>query len=264
MSAGDAITAASIRALLKQHLSPAEWGLAFEVTFNNRRADAVAVNYWPSRGNPLHGYEFKVSRADWRAELKKPGKADEICKHCDYWWVVTSPKVIKAGELPETWGHMEVVDNKLVVVKEATKKSNVPLDRSFMASLFRRLSIVDSIDFNAAVEMQRDIIRNEYALSAADQAKKHAQKLEEVRNRAKAEHQHLYERIAEFEKITGLSLESLSGYGDELGRAVSFVLHCKLYGSWSSVEHLRKQIRASLDVLDQAFANYPPLTDNQE
>lgn len=92
------ITAATIRALLKNHLSPGEWCLAFEVTAQatkgERRADAVAMNLWPSRGNVLRGYEFKVSRADWRSELKNPAKAEPIAQYCDHWYLVTPPNII--------------------------------------------------------------------------------------------------------------------------------------------------------------------------
>lgn len=256
------ITATTIRALLKKHLSPDEWCLAFEVTAQatkgERRADAVAMNLWPSRGNVLRGYEFKVSRADWRSELKNPAKAEPIAQYCDHWYLVTPPNIIKPGELPETWGHLIAADDTLVVAKEAPKKPSIPVDRPFMAALFRRLAVVESDDFDQAVATQREIIRVEYSRQETKLRDDHANALESAALWEKGRHETLYKRLSEFEAETGLSLENLAQYGNELGPAVRFVLQCKLHGSWASVDRLRKTMRESLAVLDEALGEDEP------
>ncbi len=256
------ITAATIRALLKQYLSANEWCLAFEVTVRattgERRADAVAMNLWPSRGNVLCGYEFKVSRSDWRSELKNPAKAEPVAQYCDHWFMVTPPNIIKPGELPETWGHLVVVDNGLVVAKAAPKKPAIPVDRPFMAALFRRLSVVESDDFEAAVATRREVVRCEFEKEATRLRNQHAEALETAVRRDRERHEILHQRLAEFEAETGLSLGSLARYGNELGPAVRFVLQCKLHGSWDSVDRLRQSMRESLAVLDEALGHPEP------
>ena len=112
-------TAAEIKALIRAKYPVREWALAFEVSNGTgsearRHADAVAMNLWPSRGLAIHGFEFKVYRNDWLRELQNPAKAEPVAQYCDYWWLVTGPGIVKDGELPDTWGLMEVQEGKLV------------------------------------------------------------------------------------------------------------------------------------------------------
>jgi len=252
------VTSATIRALLRAHLAESEYALAFEVSDMakgaQRRADAVAMGLWPSRGLPIHGYEFKVSRQDWRAELRNPAKAEAIGQWCDMWWLVTAPRVIKPGELPDLWGHMEVQDGKLVVVKEAPRKEAQPIDRRFMASLFRRLSIVDNDDFARALEMRVELKRSELAEQYAKDARDNETRFEGRIAETKARYERTMERVADFEALTGLPLDQLSRYGNDLGQAVRFVLDSKIFGTYRSVEALRNELARSLAVLDDALA----------
>lgn len=81
-----------------------------EVTAPNstRRADAVHIGLWASRGaGRIDVCELKVSRADFRRELDKPEKAEA-------WWpysttfsiVAPSVEIVPPGELPPGWGLM--------------------------------------------------------------------------------------------------------------------------------------------------------------
>ena len=106
-----------IKALLRNRYPIDEWALAFEVApetgGGTRRADAVAMNMWRSRGHAIHGFEFKVSRSDWLRELKDPSKADAVAQYCDYWWlVVDGDHILKENELPEGWGLLTVTRDK--------------------------------------------------------------------------------------------------------------------------------------------------------
>lgn len=73
-----------------------------------RTFDAVVLDLWESRGYALHIYEVKVSRSDWLRELSKPEKADDACKIADHFWIVAPVGCVKDGELPPTWGLLEV------------------------------------------------------------------------------------------------------------------------------------------------------------
>lgn len=110
--------------LLREAHPSGEWALLFEVAprtgGGTRYADAIAVNLWKSRGYAVHGFEIKVSRADWLRELKQPEKAEEIFGHCDHFWVVAAPNVVKPDELPAGWGLMEPV---VTQTKRVTKMS---------------------------------------------------------------------------------------------------------------------------------------------
>ncbi|HEX7352527.1 hypothetical protein [Brachybacterium sp.] len=70
-----------------------------------RRADAIYAGFTSASGRILVGHELKVSRADWRAELAKVGKADAWADACHQWWIVApSTDIVPPEELPEGWG----------------------------------------------------------------------------------------------------------------------------------------------------------------
>jgi len=106
----------------------------------DRSADALVVSCWPSRGVWFGGVEVKISRSDWQRELADPAKSHEIQRFCSYWWVVTPPGIVKTGEMPETWGHIEVTSQTCAVLKEAPKLDAEPPAVTFVASILRQLS----------------------------------------------------------------------------------------------------------------------------
>lgn len=205
-------TAAEIKALIRAKYPVREWALAFEVSNGTgsearRHADAVAMNLWPSRGLAIHGFEFKVYRNDWLRELQNPAKAEPVAQYCDYWWLVTGPGIVKDGELPDTWGLMEVQEGKLVTVKPAPQKDAVPAGRPFMAALFRKMSEVDSAEIEQI-------------------ASKRVAELDAIRKQS-------------FERVSGLDLEDWSLHPEEFGKAVKFVLNNGVFGTYGSIERLR-------------------------
>lgn len=138
-----------VMALLRAQY-PAERGWAFFEEARNspgfprqvRSADGIALGLWPSLGLELLGFEVKVSRSDWRRELKDPSKAGEFQKWCDRWWVVAPAGIVERAELPPTWGLLEVPEKgrkRLVVSVPAPKLEAQPLDRRFVAALVRQV-----------------------------------------------------------------------------------------------------------------------------
>lgn len=72
-----------------------------------RRADALYAGFTSASGRILIGHEIKVSRADWRNELTKVGKADAWADACHAWYIVApSTEVVPPEELPDGWGLM--------------------------------------------------------------------------------------------------------------------------------------------------------------
>lgn len=226
-------TAAEIKALIRAKYPVREWALAFEVSNGTgsearRHADAVAMNLWPSRGLAIHGFEFKVYRNDWLRELQNPAKAEPVAQYCDYWWLVTGPGIVKDGELPDTWGLMEVQEGKLVTVKPAPQKDAVPSGRPFMAALFRKMSEVDSAEIEQIASKrvaELDAIRKQSFEREVESRTRHYERLRE--------------RVDEFERVSGLDLEDWSLHPEEFGKAVKFVLNNGVFGTYGSIERLR-------------------------
>lgn len=96
----------------EDRLSQAGAGAVFltEVTApgGNRRADAVYLGLWHSRGaGDIDVCELKTSRSDWRRELDNPAKAEAWWPYSSRFWVVApSTDVVPTEEVPDGWGLM--------------------------------------------------------------------------------------------------------------------------------------------------------------
>jgi hypothetical protein len=110
--AGDAQAADVIAALERRFNPPSrprEWATFSEVTDEgqHRRIDWLCAHLWLNRGRLMHGVEVKVRRADWLKEIRAP-KADSWFSVVDYWWLAAPQGVVEDGELPATWGFLEL------------------------------------------------------------------------------------------------------------------------------------------------------------
>lgn len=192
------------RDMLRKRFAPPEWAFMEEVApatgGGTRYADAVAMNLWRSRGYQVLGFEIKVSRGDWLRELKKPEKAEDIYRYCDQWWIVAPRGVVKEGELPVNWGLFELREAGVWQAKAAPKLEATPLTKAFLASLMRRgheqiNSIAERMQRNAVMEARGEIDR----------------RIQDEIDRRTRHHKQLAEKVAEFEKQTGLRIDHYSG-----------------------------------------------------
>jgi len=122
-------------------------------------ADAMVFGDWPSTGNVLHGFEVKISRADWLNEVRNPNKNNSVKGYCNYWWlVIADEKMVKPDELPDDWGMMiwQGRNKKLKVVKKAPLLDPQPLPNHFIASLMRH-NEKDTISIDLHKECLRDV-----------------------------------------------------------------------------------------------------------
>lgn len=132
-----------VMALLRARHPKGEYAFFTEVanatgTHCKRHCDALAFSLWPSRGLTLTGFEVKVSRSDWVKELRDPAKAESVARFCDFWYVVVGNKtIVQLGELPATWGLMAPDKDKLKIITPAANLQPAPIDRNFIAALFR-------------------------------------------------------------------------------------------------------------------------------
>lgn len=176
-----------------------------------RTADAMALSLWPSRGHELHGYEVKVSRSDWRSELKDGAKADAWHGIVDRWWIAAPSGVVPRDELPATWGLIEAsnsgklrvaVQAPLLTTERATIKRDllVPILRAAGAGL-------SCTPEQAALDEARAKGRKE-GMATAKRAGTDWQKLyEDTKANADAH----FQAVTEIERALGTSIRAWAG-----------------------------------------------------
>lgn len=135
----------NIRRLEDLYARP-QWALYTEVrsatgaASDVRIADAIAVNLWPSGNFELHGFEQKVSRGDFRVELRDPEKS-KIARFCTKWFLVVPAPwkkiLVSTSELPRGWGLIEIGTGSPITVVEAPKKPAIEMDADLTRSLLR-------------------------------------------------------------------------------------------------------------------------------
>lgn len=217
--------AADLRAALTALHSRQEYALMFEVNEGTglnlgRRADALLVSLWPSRGLEVTVFEIKVSRADWLSELRAPEKMEAIGAYADRIVLFTAPGVAKAEEIPELWGHWELRASGTVCrAKAAPKLEPAPVDRSVLAAWMRARAKLDSDDIAALRqrffdEFNRNQVRRDREREARAISKSEAARIE----KADA-------RLAEIKERTGIDLTDFHPTDD-------WVERIELAGDW--------------------------------
>jgi hypothetical protein len=139
----DAEKTTKIKLSIKRRYDPPEWSLAFELASpEGRRADAIAVNTFPSRNFKVVGFEFKASRSDWLSEKNEGAKADYFVTACDEWYVVSWSGVVEENELPEGWGLLELKPNSeqlwSQVESDLTKHQQGEPDKAFWGRFIQK------------------------------------------------------------------------------------------------------------------------------
>jgi hypothetical protein len=116
------ITSGDVKARLRERYALKDgWITMDEVTPPkcDRRFDMLAIMGWQSRGHEVMGFEVKVSRGDWLAELKDPAKAEPLVRLCSRWWIAAPPDVVRVDELPPSWGLLVIHPEQIRTVKQA-------------------------------------------------------------------------------------------------------------------------------------------------
>jgi len=230
-------TTADITAAMRETYKQPEWALFFQVAdgtgANQRRwADAVAMNMYPSRGLVINGYEFKVSRGDWKRELENPNKAEAVAKYCDCWHIVAPKGLVKDFELPATWGLLEFEDGKLRQKAKATQNEFVKkLDRQFVASMIRSTAKYDE----KALDVKVQKLLTEHR----------KQDMEYLEAQVKKRTQHANEVLARHEALSAAMRHPDYGYKseEEFINAIQVVMRMGVggpYGILARMEQTRK------------------------
>lgn len=235
-----------MRAALLARFPLPEWAIFFEVSNGTghharRRADAVAMNCFPSRGMEIHGVEVKHARSDWIRELKQPDKSTDVQQYCDRWWIAATPGVVKIEELPITWGLLELKDGKLRQVKAAPALEATPVSRTFMASVLRSAGKVDDMVVRKLVDAQVADAR------ALDQKRMES---ELARRRGKADE--IMKKVEEIKARTGIDLTDWCPVGD-IAKAVKFALSAGLGGRYGGLRNAAVDMRSLSETLLKAL-----------
>ncbi|HEY4556355.1 MAG TPA: hypothetical protein VIG68_07985 [Lysobacter sp.] len=205
------VTSHELCAALK-HAHPAdEYVTLFEVRESTSgtmaaRADAIVLSLWSTRGLEITGFEFKVSRGDWLAELKNPAKAERIARYCDRWCVFAAPGVVRVGELPSGWGLWELTGPGTIrrsVVPAAREPEPIP--RAFLASLLRARAKLEADDLMALkAQWRREWEKEQRQLGEAAREADPA-----LRRQAEQLHAGL-RRLEEIRQATGIDLREFT------------------------------------------------------
>jgi hypothetical protein len=224
------LNTAHARAMLHKRYPPPEWAMLEEVApatgGGTRYADGIAVNLWQSRGHAVHGFEIKVSRSDWLRELKQPEKAEPLYRHCDHWWIVAPRGVVKDGELPPTWGLLELRESGLVQTVAAPRLEPVPLTRAFFASLMRR-----------GHEQLEAMAGRRHHQALIDARAEMDRTIEQRVKYLTRNHEALAARVAKFEAETGMPLNEYAGPPVEL---IKLAQRLQPLSGYSSLQPLRR------------------------
>lgn len=216
-----------LEALAERHRAPA-WALVSQVRNQTgyrdgkiRTCDALAMSLWPSRGLELHGFEIKVARSDWLAELDDPAKADGFVKFCDRWWVVAPPLVVVPAELPKTWGLMVLHGKKSlrIEVDAPVLGAAMPPSRAFLAAILRKVA-TENEESPGRQRMAR--IKEAARHRGFDEGMQAAKNLA---GNTQHELETLLARVREFEAVTGVSISRSWDNVGNISRAVRALLH---------------------------------------
>lgn len=245
------VTTADIKIALRRLYTQPEWALLFEVgdatgARHSRFADALAMSLWPSRGLSLTGMEIKVSRSDWHRERQQPQKAETIAAYCDYWTLVTAPKVVlDMTEIPPAWGWMEYDGQRFTTHKNPEKTEAKEIGRTFLAALLRRAHKTDEEVIAAEVAREREI-----------EAETFEQRVEMAAARRSSESERLKNSVEVFEAATGIMISELAAWGGEakeLGAAAKVLRETGILKSYGGLRSIASDLKKMAFTIDQTM-----------
>lgn len=187
----------------------------------HRTADAIAIGMYRSCGKLIHGFEIKVSRADWLKELKDASKAESLMRYTHRWALITpDTSIVQPGELPSSWGWgvwNQTRKNALPKIKWIVQPPELrPLPMSmvfFTAMLYAATKILEKVNESALKSKYEQGIEDGKKLQLDGRA---AEKLERMTKAVEA-----------FEEKSGVQINEYSSEirASELG--VSFADYLK-------------------------------------
>lgn len=201
-----------------------------------RTADALAVSVWPSRGLYFAGIEIKVSKSDWKHELADAEKSAEIQRFCQRWYAAVPEGLVDMGEVPATWGLIEVSEKGARISKPAPELQAKPVSMAFVCSVLRAMS-------EACVPREQVDERINESIRRLN---------EEHEQRRDRRYEELKFSVDQFEKASGVNIGA-RWESHHIGQAVKMVLEGGAMHAKEMLERLSKNARQIADVADHGL-----------
>lgn len=255
----------NLHELVARRCSPDQgWVVFYEVPNGtgftaSRRADALALQTWPSKGIQLVGFEIKRSRQDLITELKQEGKANAFQKYCSAWWlVVHDSKICDGLEIPANWGILAPRRGVLYQVRPAPKLEPEEWRISFAAALIRsghestvgrsEAEIKKAVDTRLKAEVDRQVemrVKHNRVSSESDLV------------HYKSQYEALKKSVDEFQAKSGLNIGTWNG--GLIGDAVRVLMEHRNYPRLrqqlleirDGAERISKSMKGALANLEQ-------------
>lgn len=192
-----------------------------------RRADAIAIGVWRSVGLLKGvGFEIKVSRSDWLRELDQVEKAEALIRQCrEFYLVVSDPKLIVDGELPDGWGLMVPSGKRLRIARRSAKNNEAELDRYVVSKILERSHL-----FAPG--------KQEIAAARKSGFDKGLETGREIHSGNPKAYEQLRDSLEAFEKASGVKISSYGG--EQLGEEMK--LASLLVGNYNSAAELIRSV----------------------
>ena len=215
------------------------------------KLDLVVVSLWKSRGLTCDGVEIKVSMSDWKRELDNPAKADWWHAHVARFWIAAPADVAKKikPQLPPNWGLLScTADGVRALVHPDVNRERVPFSWSTTVGLLR-----------AAADCGLGVLQREYGRGLTDGARQAEAQIDRSSSpagvdkrieRLQAELDRERERIAAFERASGLRLDPYVHGAGRMGALVGLVSAAILQGPDIILDRLDRQIEQVHSVAD--------------
>jgi hypothetical protein len=128
------------------------WHKKLNRTTVEQRIDAFVMSCFGGESYRKIAFEIKISRSDFLREIADPVKRAGALAVSNKFYFLTPPKLVKASEIPDECGLMEVRDGDLRVVKPAPDRKCAEPTWSFIASFIRNCA-------NGAIEQHLELTR---------------------------------------------------------------------------------------------------------
>ena len=128
---------------------------------------------------------------------------------------------------------------------KAAKQNAAPLNKLFMASLFRSLGKVDDREIQVLAKKEAEVIINQ---RTAD--------MDRHITRARNDYLEMINKIKEIEKITGIELNDWLHKPIEFCKAVKLVQESGVYKSYADVQYLSTTLTETAKRLEQALQTF--------
>lgn len=167
-----------------------------------RRYDALAVSVWASHGYSVDGFEIKVARSDFLAEINNPAKSAPLHRWCNRWWMVCPLDVGRPEECPPEWGFLAVQADGKSLRQVRRPKSVEPQERgdAWWATLLLRQGTRDRFTTSELRDAESKGWSEGHARGAESSANEVVRLTERLKDAQKS--------VSDFEAASGICISS--------------------------------------------------------